>query len=341
MKSNDMTNYPQQSASRLAAIILTLLFLLITSKQIHAQRSYIKLDLNVDSVKINIDNDFENIRYYQNGDSIALSPGQHYFVLTWPLDEPAEYYRTLSAGNTTVLMHRFDTSGQITNKTLNRNYAARDYFGSNLMLQTDPDSEIWYRGQKVGEGFLKLNAARGLQQFEIRNPDFGNRRIEITNNANRVTYGSVYARPEKKFTLIFSPIPGASQLIKRQKKKAFVLFGSAVLTGGLLGLSNHLYKNELSELRDIRGRYRAASTIEDAERLGVQLDEQQDVVNRNELYRNLSLIPIAAVLTWNIYDAFFSEPNGGYRKSIPIRTYLEREPITGKLYPSIHLRVSR
>ncbi|MFN1834336.1 hypothetical protein AB2B38_003650 [Balneola sp. MJW-20] len=302
---------------------------------------YIKLDLNVDSVKLNIDNDFDNIRYYQNGDSIALSPGQHYFVLTWPFDEPAQYYHTLTEGKTTVLVHRFNKDREITGIVLDRNYAASDYFGSNLILQTDPDSEIWYKDNPVGKGFISLNAERGKQQFEIRNPDFGNRSITIDNRTDRISYHSLYTRPEKKFILLLSPLPGAAQLLKRQKKKALTIIGSALVSGGLLAFADRRYNNEVSKLNTIRSQYVGASTVERAERLGSQMEDQISVVDRSSLYRNLSLIPVISVLAWNLYDAFFSEPNGGYRKKIPLRAYIETNSVSGNLYPTVNLSISR
>ncbi len=283
---------------------------------------FVKFDLNVDSVSIIINNDFNGVRTISTEDSISLGKGLNLVNLSVPFDRFYEVYVQIIPGKTKVVSHEF--SEKIPSKyILERNYAAARYYNVNAFIITDSDSKITVGNSTLGVGFAKFTQKIGLYSILIENEDFGTSSINYLNNDRYyITLFEKYTRPEKPTAQFLSIIPGGSQFYKKQIGKSALFFSGTTVFFGVGISANNSYKKELQTFNELKEQYNNTENESLAFELGNQVEKQQKEVRRKDNMRRAFFGLGILSYSLNIFDAFKSTPDGGYRKEQPIEFYL-------------------
>lgn len=291
--------------------------------QLQARQSgYLKFEFNVDTAHVVLDNDVMGVLKIASGDSLRLPIGTHVIELYTPFDKEYLAFPNIRENTTSIISHEF-REDNITLRTVQNNFAMADYLNANIIIVTDQNTEILYKGNSEGTGFASFNLPFGRHEFIIKNPDYGSGKLLITPNPARpLTVIQQYKKPSKNFARTYSFIPGLSQFYKKQKLKGSLLLTA---TGGFLylGLKNQSRYNEESDYFDeLVKQYNSATNETNASFLGDAVEAQQDVVKQIDNKRRFFLSSAILVYAYNIFDAFYSTPKGGYQQPNSLEFYL-------------------
>lgn len=306
---------------------LLLLFLAIITNPILAQENnpegYLKLEFNADSALLVVDYDFLAGITVASGDSINLSPGEHFIEVNRPLSQKKVRKIFISDNETFRLSLEFEESN-ISKRSLNGNYASLDYFSSNIFIMTDEDSDIYYKGEYQGTGFAKLDAPYGSTQIQITNPNFSSKTIKVNAYPFLEVYEH-YRKPIKRYAMAFAVFPGASQFYKQQRIKGALLTAS-VSTFLFLSIESSLSYREEKELFDgYVKNYNEARNEDLAFFYGNQAENQQEVVKKAQNRKRFMLTAFVLSYGFNILDAITNTPKGGYKTTKPLNFYFSSD----------------
>lgn len=311
-----------------------LIFLFPFSLSAQENFGYLKFNLNVDSAYVVTNNDFFVTQKIANGDSILLETGTNLINVSVPFDEPINTYKAIFNNATVILSHNFE-SGEISPETMNDNVAARYYHDANIMVLTDDDSKVFFDGKSAGTGFAKTDSDKRKISVLIRNPDFGSQKFNVQVQQGGINFVEAYRRPKKSNARIFSVIPGASQVYKRQYIKGIGFSTSTAVLFFFAGRKFQQYSEELDLFKRYKYRYNQALDEAEALEWGYRTEKQQDIVTKIDNQRKFFLISGLMVYGLNIYDAFSSTPTGGYyNKKHGLKFYLSRDKI-GESYSTV------
>ncbi len=297
------------------AVFRVLLFLFLfplAQKSIAQEKGWIKFDFNVDYIYVLIEeettSDEVDVYYVTPGDSIEVSTGLKKMRITYQfmIDELSE--AIVEAGKTSYKFFNFSNFGRkIPNSFRN---AASEY---NVLIHTEPNGEIYVNGIKKGKGMAQLYLTNNRHSVEIRHPDYGDLKFDVSpkNYINR-TYGYYNRNPHDR-SLAFKFLPaGAFISNKEHVKTGLTLAGFAFLT--YLFIDNNNRYNELeSELNELQSNYLSARTSNSAiiwretiERSGLTSDLSQ--LNDERLYL------IGSAVLWHGLTTYlgFKKPTRGY-----------------------------
>lgn len=301
---------------------------------------HIKFKFNTDSAFVVIGNDLFSAEKVASGDSLELASGTRLIKLFTPFAKSGTQYLPVYADSTITYTFNFMHS-RISPETLSENIAARHHFNANVMVLTDEDSEIYYKGAYKGTGFAAFNAPEELGHVELKNPDFGSYKRSLSVKERQINFVEKYNRPQKFYSRIYAFFPGGSQAYKRQHLKAAAL---GIGTAGLITLAalrNAKYHNELDVFYEYKTEYENAKTEEKALQLGDLTESQHDLVNKIDNQRKFLLISGLLVYAYNIYDGITSKPKGGYAKQDKdLEFYLSQQQISGQYSPTGTIRLN-
>lgn len=309
--------------------LLLLLFLAIITNPIQAQEEnssgYLKLEFNADSALLVIDYDFLAGTTIASGDSVALTSGEHFIEVNRPLSQKKVRKIFISENETLSLNLEFEESN-ISKRSVNGNYASRDYFSSNIFIMTDEDSDIYYNDEYQGTGFAKLDAPYGSTQIQITNPNFSSKTIKVNAYPFLEVYEH-YRKPKESFAKSLAIFPGASQFYKQQRLKGALLTAS-VSTFLFLSITSSLdYSQEKKLFDDYVKEYNETQNQDRAFLLGNQAENQRTVVKKAQNQKRLMLTALVLSYGFNIFDAVTNIPKGGYKKTKPLNFYLSSDLI--------------
>lgn len=308
-----------------------ILFLVPISLLAQNQTGYIKFNFNIDSAHVIVNNNQFEWQKIASGDSLELISTRNYIVLSTPFDAPLRRRVNIPVDSTLVLTHHF-SENNINPETLNENLAARNYFDSNIMVLSDEDSEIYYKGDYKGTGFAKFNAPEELAYLEIKNPDFGTTKKRLNVRGRRINFIEDYKRPIRSGAYSIAVLPGVSQFYKKQHLKgAFLSITTAVLVTYTVRKFNE-YDSELYRFNNYKLEYSEAGSESEALLWGDRTDEQKIVVQQVDNQRRIFFLSSLLVYGFNIYDAITSKPRGGYlNKEKDLKFYLSQDKVLGTL----------
>ncbi|MEX0610278.1 MAG: DUF5683 domain-containing protein [Balneolaceae bacterium] len=316
---------------------ISLLFILFycSSVNIPAQDTlstgYLKFNLNVDSAYVVVNNNYFEWQKVASGDSIKLLAMRNYITLSTPFDSPLRTGVYIPEDTTFTLSYNF-SSENVSNANIQENLAARFHFDANVMVLSDEDSEIYYKGDYKGTGFAKFNAPEELAYLEIKNPDFGTTRKRLNIRERRINFVEDYTRPSRAGAYSVAVIPGASQFYKRQNLKGTLI---SVTSATLFTFTLHKYsqyRKEFQNFLDYKVNYLKAQTEAAALKWGDLAEEQKVKVQRLDNQRRFLMLSSILLYGFNIYDALSNQPKGGYqKKEKDLKFYLSQEEVLGSL----------
>ena len=307
---------------------LFLFLLLIFSHSLSAQDTgYLKFEFNADSAYLLSNNDFSNIQVIYPGDSVLFKSGIQNIELSVPFDRPYRIFTSVQAGITKVLSYTFSETPALSFEILSGNPAARIYYDSNVMVLTDYDLEIYYKGQYFGTGIARLDLPPGKQTIQIYNPEIGERNINLNVNS-RLQIKHFYYRPDKKIIRKLAYFPGFSQLYKKQYVKGFAFIF------GVVGVSSFILHNDSQRKNDIL-KFEAENNIYKNLSMYPWLNNSQEIIDagnqaestlhrieKRRRHRYIAIGTLVALYAANIFDGVHSVPKHGFSERKKLEFYL-------------------
>lgn len=261
-------------------LLFSVLFLNLSKAQ---SFGYFKFDINVDSVYLVIDKNYLDIKKIVTGDSIQLTTGFHNLEFYHPFSKKAETNLVVYKDSVRVIWFNF-TNQELSRESISNNLAAMDHFDSNFMIITDDDSDIFFNEEYVGTGFATFNDYSSRQLITIQNPNY---KLVVVNHEKEqgINLIETYLRPSKQRSIELCFFPGASQWYKGEYfKSAIFAIGT---TASVYGLSNAYYKKTYKRMD-----YETYDSVQ-----------------------NVFTISAIILYGYNIVDAVFSVPKGGFQQT--------------------------
>ena len=288
--------------------------------------------LKVESVKpdtfyVVINGDFENAYRIEHRDSLRLETGIVELKVLNPFHRDINIRTRISEGESRSYAFQFNRF-KVENLDALKKYSSypRIYYNARHVVVTDFDSEILINGESTGHGFATIDEGSGKYRADITivPAGSGKQRSKTVNLEDGADFNSheLFIRPSKIRTRVYSFLPGASQLYKKDRLKGYsIIFSTLALAGGV-----YLFDSEMNRhnrlLQETQIEYNAASTQLRALELGNDLDHHSSRINRNYRLRNTAVTAISAVYLYSFIDGFF-RTNDGYRRGLTIDPYLD------------------
>lgn len=304
--------------------------------------TYLKVISNVDSLYVNTNNN-NNVKdtfYIASGDSILLPPGLRNITLSHQNSIEKKFQQYFQHSSTTTIKYDFKLVEQ-TVDILSDNIATKPRYKSNFIVVSDEDSDIIVNERHYSKGVISLDLKTGPVNVSIKNPYSGVSIFKgtVSNTLNeKAVVIDAYTKPRISTSRFFSVFPGGSQIYKQQKLKGYTILSSFLLSGYLALQKNKQYDEELKTFRTIYFEYNRAFDEQTAIELGNQLEQQHQVVKEKDNQRITLFAIMGAIYAFNLYDAIFTKPNGGYRTKTDIDFYLDNKVVDNNRYTTLSLR---
>lgn len=302
--------------------------------------TYLKVNSNVDSLFIKTTFHQRKAKKIASGDSILVKPGFRTVIISHEQSNEFVIRKPFKKSVTTTVEHTFKLS-EPSIQQLSNNIATEPAYNANLIIVSDDDSEITVNGEDTGKGAVKLNMQTGPVDILIQNKYTGvsSFSTKIFNlDSDKAFVLNAYTKPTLKQARLYGFVPGLSQVYKQQRIKGYAL-SSAFLISGYFTLQKHLqYQKDLNAFHDLEQRYNESTDEQATLELGNRLTEQQQTLKKEENIRVALFTLTSAIYAFNLYDALFNNPKGGYRTRTDIDFYLNNEIAGNNRYTTLSLR---
>lgn len=267
---------------------------------------------------------YENAYRFEGRDSLRLETGIVELKVLKPFHRDINLLTRIEPGKTKSVAIQFNRFATDNLKTFSS--YPRIYYNARHVVVTDFDSEILINGESAGHGFATIDEGFGKYRADITivPAGSGKQRSKTINLEDGADFNSheLFIRPSKVRTRLYSFLPGASQLYKKERLKGYsIIFSTLALAGGV-----YLFDSEMNRhdrlLQETQIEYNAASTQLRALELGNGLDHHSSRINRNYRLRNTAVAALSAVYLYSFIDGFF-RTNDGYRRGLTIDPYLD------------------
>ncbi len=317
------------------SFLLSFILLISFSSQAQEKKTgYVIFKFNTDSVLVVIDYDFSKDTVLASGDSLELEEGTHTFEFNIPLSPKItrEVY-VLEIIPKTIEVNFPDE--RIAISSVQDNYASREYFGLNAFILTDSDSEIYYRGELLGKGFAAIDLPEGGSWIEIENPNYKSKGLRVNGLPFMKVYEH-YTRPSRNTNRLLSFAPGVSQFYKKNYIR------SAVAAGVFYPLlfksisTQVQYNSEIDDINQLIFLYEKSDSERDANSLGNQIETKLRAADDIKRERNLFLLITGLAYGIHFFDAWTTEPKGGFREKRDLDFYIN----AGELPQGVHTEIT-
>lgn len=339
---NSLQNYKIESSN------LTSSFRMYTSSDYQASlesdqnynSTYLKINTNVDSLFIQTSSFEGTPKKIANGDSILVRPGFRTIIISHEKSNEFAIRRRLRQSVTTTVEHSFKLS-DTSIEQLSDNIAIKPTYDANLIIVSDDDSEITVDGEPIGRGAVKLNMQTGPVDILVENKFTGlsSFSTKIFNlESDKAFILNAYTKPLHSKARLYSFVPGLSQVYKRQRIKGYAFSGSFLIAGYFTLQKHNQYQKDLTAFNNLERRYNESTNEQATLELGNQLERQHQIVVEKDNQRIAFFALTSAIYAFNIYDALFNKPDGGYRTKTDIDFYLNNEMVDSNRYTTLSLR---
>lgn len=318
--------------------LYTTLFFISTLKIYAQDSSFVHFSFNADSAYLVIDNEFDEIIKIQNNQAVKLLVGNRYISLGLPNKAVKKFYMMVLKDSTTSKEVTFDDLG-LSIENLRNNFAAAAFFEANIMIISEPDTEIMYEDSLLGIGFTTFRSNDRFPEFQFK--DNQGRISDISTKIyGQFTVLEHNVRPSKYYSRSVSFIPGASQWYKNQKIKSLgFILGTTGLSISYL-LAKNSYETEREKYYTILDTYQTSVNEIETLELGNKLEDDAHTLklldNRRRIFLGLTILTYVG----NIFDSFLSTPKGGYSNPKPLNFYLDNILIDGNHISTATLKVN-
>lgn len=294
---------------------------------------HIILEFNTDSAYVVKENRFSKVDLVYSGDTLSYDPNITTFLRVAVPDRPP------------VIKELDDISGRFNKlsiklekskseyEILENNHAAEYLSGKNVVIETDAKSKVYYNWDYMGTGTQALRVGNRISTIEVVHPEKGKETKRITINLNKMNYFNMYQEYSKNQIQFAGVLPGFSQYRKGEYLKMTAVLGvmgyAAYKMNDISG-DDKPFRSEFFKLREV---YEYTENEEVALRTAKELNRLKskiaDIDNEFRLWTGILFTTYAL----NLMDAFFIEPEGGYRKDNKFRVNVHM--VDGKPMPAI------
>ena len=288
---------------------------------------YLRVNVvNMDSVYVVINDDFDSVFEIASGDTLTLPTGSTKVrvINKYYIDQVTTF--EIEDGLTNRLNSNLIPTRGREASSLRSSYP-RLFWGANNFILSDPETELFINGEYVGTHFARIDT---VGRFEITGIHSSgatfSRRFETT-EGQLFHFHQKHLQPSRSTSRALSILPGASQLYKNQNIKA-VSFIAGILGGAALSYSyDNRFQQSYDEFNALADLYLLAANPIDAYQLGIDAQNALDDADRYSTTRDRIIYGTAFLYLVNVVDGFLA-PSIGFRdKSRLINPYMDFDPV--------------
>ena len=274
-----------------------------------------------------IDDDYESVQEAEPGARIKIPVGNRKITIISSRFADYTFIQMFSKG--VVTTHRMDYKIQPiiiredpTDARNEKNLSLSSYFwiktNINVIIKTDPDSDISLDGKSIGRGTTRINLPFGVYELVAKNDRAGTTVHSIRVDSRRLRIVEMYNKPDKSLARFFSLAPGVGQIYKDESIKGYAFLGGAgALFAGAL-LFHNSFKENKTGYTDAIVEYNFATSNDRALEYGDRAEKYLQSAEDDAVVRDVLLYSGVAVFAWSMLDALFNSPDGGYREAEPV-----------------------
>lgn len=286
-----------------------LLFLLLS---MIADSSWVRFETKPAEVILVLGEDLSRPIAVTSGDSLLLPVGTHAYRFTHPSFGDSHGELELAPGETVTLIIDLRFNRIPIPNTKSTWFVLRSQ--ANLFVETDDDTKIFLNGEQIGQGTASLLLPYGGPELtlELR---WGPLRhtLPVDLQTHRSAYVKHHLAPHRVTYWFLSPFPGMTQLHEGRWITSAALLTASLASAAVLARSDMIYRDRRETYREIRADYRAATTFDKAEELGIQMDAAFVRYDRAAQWRNASILLLGAAYGIHWVDVAIP-PKYGFRR---------------------------
>jgi hypothetical protein len=274
--------------------------------------------LPVDSFYVIVNGDYEHFQKMRSTTSLSLPEGIVALTVVTEKYEDSQFNIEIAGGATIDVPVSFVIPDKAGSALFNSSYTwiTRRV---NVEIRTDDDSKIWINDRLAAKGTRQLDIPDGPCKIETRHPSGARTKKNISVTSREFKAVEMYNKPLRSHALIYSLVPGASQLYKKQTVKGIVSAG-LLTAAAALSIQYYLaFRDDNSEYAFYRSRYERENTNL-AVSYGDLVQKYFDSAESNAKKRDTFLMITLGVYAVNLLDGLISRPEAGYRSNRDLET---------------------
>lgn len=205
------------------------------------------ININIpDSFYIVDGNDLINAQKVESGQVLNLDIGVYHFTIVSGYTDDFPISVRIESGATTTLSHTFNVF-----RINHYSSLAQIENQQNLIINTDPDSEIYLNGNQVGKHRVELLVNPGFYSIKTIHPLYGSLKENVEVSFTETELFSRYNEHQIRNAPIKSLLPGVGYLINDQKDLAILTyFTMGYLAGSYFSIDRKI--RDQSAINDVQ-----------------------------------------------------------------------------------------
>jgi len=286
-----------------------LLFLFLS---LFADSSMVRVHTMPNEVILVLNEDFSNPIAITSGDSLMLPVGTHTLRFTHP--SYGDRYAAIDVPSGEEMNLRVDLRiNQIRfPNTSSTWFVLRNQ--ANVVVETDADTRIMYNGNDIGQG-LAMWMIKDDEPMSVIELQMGSIRktIPIDFGSNTSVYVNQYLKPDRRLSVLFSPLPGLTQAYEGSYMKAVLMVAAAAGGFRFVQIRTNEYRDQQNRYRSLRNAYAQATVFDEVERRGNEMRAYYPNVERAAQLRDISAVVLGSIYAIHLIDVAIP-PKYGFRK---------------------------
>jgi hypothetical protein len=261
------------------------------------------------------DQDYENSIFYTPGDTLKLETGTHPIILVHP------NYRDIRTRVNIVhdqLIERriIFLRGERFDSSLSSYKRITEGLEYNISILTDHSSLIVINDSTYGQGSVIADIGPHLHNIRIENAGARNKSESVYINPSGQVDLSIFVLPRRSTALMYSVLPGGSQIYKNQMIKGLA-FALAIPAAAIYADNKYRSFHEINnDYERMIIRYNSMTDEREVLEFGNLVEEKYSSVKRAARARDYAIAAAAGLYLYNLVDAIFSTPRSGYRVKV-------------------------
>lgn len=272
-------------------------------------------DLKVDSLWVVLNQDFENPIFYLRDDSIRVESGRYSITLIHPDYRDIRAYVNVNPDQHTKLITSFIKEKRF-DSSLSSYKRITEGLVYNISISTDESSFVVINDSTYGKGSVITDIGPYLHNIRIEHPTARNRSQSVYINPSGQVDLSIFALPRRSTAMMFTLLPGASQIYKNQQVKGYSLAIATPVTLILAGFKQFSFNQLNNEYESMLIRYSSMTDERKVLEFGNLVDDKYNSVKQAAMIRDYALVTAAGLYLYNLLDAIFVTPKSGYRVKV-------------------------
>lgn len=267
-----------------------------------------------DSALVILDKRYLEPMFISHRDSIRIPRKKTFITVSSPYVAERTLHLTFPP-NSNRYNFNIDASMKDPDLVVQNSLFARYTTDANLTVYTDPDTEIYLGGRRLGRSFIQQYLPPKEYKLILKTPGNKQKKMNIQLKETFMTVVEERLKPVEFKTRLLSVIPSASQFYTGRTKRGFLYAGvTAMAAASFISFQSSLNDNT-STFNNTLVVYNRTIDENQALALGNQLESLESKIDRNRNLKNISLWGLVALPVVSFLDQWFFQPERGYQKS--------------------------